>query len=123
MVTSCANIILWNAHTGSSPAPVVGDDWVNRFLNCHSEYFVRKQKSIDADRKKAYQRHNIWVWFAKYKIVSKEIMIQHCDQYNFDKTGGYIDIGRDQWIITPEPNAKYIWILWQVEHWLLFTKQ
>ena len=100
MVTSCANTILRNAHTGPSLPPVVSNQWANGFLNRHPEYFVRKQKSIDSDRKKAHQPDNIRTWFAKYHAVCEKHSIQPCNQYNFDKTGFCIGIRRDQCIIT-----------------------
>lgn len=106
MVTSCANTILRNAHTSPSPPPVVSNQWANRFLNRHPEYFGRKQKSIDSDRKNAHQPENILAWFAKYHAVCEEHSIQPCDQYNFDETGFHIGIGRDQWIITRDPTCQ-----------------
>ena len=106
MVTSCANTILWNAHTGSSPPPVVNNQYTNRFLNLHPEYFLRKQKSLDSDRKNPHQPDNIRPWFAKYHAVCEEHSIQPCDQYNFNETEFRIGISCDQWIITQDPTCQ-----------------
>lgn len=106
MVSSCANAILQSAHTGPEPAPLIGDHWAPRFLQRHPEYFIRKQQTIDADRKNAHQPNDILAWFEKYRSVCEEYNIQHGDQYNFDETGFRIGIGRDQWIITRDPNRQ-----------------
>ena len=106
MVTGCANTILQNAHTGSSPAPVVSEKWSRRFLNRHPEYFVRKQHTIDADRKNAHQPDDIRNWFERYQAVCKEYKVEIGDIYNFDETGFRIGVGRDQWIITRDPKRQ-----------------
>ena len=106
MVSSCANAILGYGHTGSDPPPRVGDHWASRFLDRHPEYHIRKQKTIDADRKNAHQPDNIRAWFEKYIAICQEYNIQPGDQYNFDETGFRIGIGRDQWIITRDPNRQ-----------------
>ncbi|RPA89027.1 hypothetical protein L873DRAFT_1723712 [Choiromyces venosus 120613-1] len=57
ILIGCANAILQNAHSGSSPAPpasVVSDHWFQRFLNHHPEYFIRKQQTIYIDRINAH---------------------------------------------------------------------
>ena len=106
MVSGCANAILQYAHTGLGPAPVVSTQWAPRFLDCHPEYFIRKQQSIDIDRKNAHQPESIRAWFEKYQTVCNDHNIQACDQYNFAETGFRIGIGRDQWIITRDPNRQ-----------------
>jgi len=104
MVTSCANAILAYGHTGSGPAPLVGDHWAPRFLDHHLEYHVRKQQTINSDRKNAHQPDNIRIWFDKDKTIYQQHNIQPGDQYKFDETGFRIGVGRDQWIITREPS-------------------
>jgi len=61
MVTGCANAVLQYAHCGQGPAPVGSDHWAPRFkfLNRHSEYFIRKQGSLDVNRKNAHQPESI----------------------------------------------------------------
>ena len=104
MVTSCANAILAYGHTDQGPTPLVGDHWAPRCLDRHPEYPVRKQQTIDSDRKNAHQPHNIRILFNKYKSVCEEYDIEPGDQYDFDETGFRIGVGRDQWIITREPS-------------------
>jgi len=104
MVTSTANTILRNSHDSIGLAPIVGDHWAQRFLNRHPEYFIRKQQTIDADRKNAHDPANIRSWFEKYNAVCQQYHIHPGDQYNFDETGFRIGIGRDQFIITRDPN-------------------
>jgi len=69
IVTSCANAILAFGHSSSGPAPLVSDHWVPHFLDRDPEYHVRKQQTIDSDRKNAQQPANIRIWFDKYKTV------------------------------------------------------
>ena len=54
MVAGCANAILQYGHMGPDPAPVIGDNWAPRFLERHPEYFIKKQQTIDANRKNAH---------------------------------------------------------------------
>ena len=91
---------------GPDPAPVIGDNWALRFLERHPEYFIKKQQTIDTNRKNAHKPNNILAWFKKYHAVCQEHNIQPADQYNFDETGFRIGIGRDQGIITCDPNRQ-----------------
>jgi len=95
MVSSCANAILTYGHTGSDTAPLIGDHWAPNFLNHHPEYHVRKQQTIDSDRKNIHQPANICIWFDTYKTGCEEHDIKPGDQYNFDKTGFHIDVDRN----------------------------
>jgi len=107
MITSCANSILLNSHSDSTlPAPIVGEHWSRRFLDRHPEYFIRKQRTLDVDRKNAHDPESILDWFTRYQGVCEKYGIQPCDQYNFDETGFRIGIGHDQWIITRDPNRQ-----------------
>jgi len=106
MVSGCANTVLQQAHQGPEPAPLVSEQWARRFLARHPEYFLRKQQTIDVDRKNAHQPDDILRWFEKYKGVCNQYNIQPADTYNFDESGFRIGIGRDQWIITRDPNRQ-----------------
>ena len=100
MVAGCPNAILQYGHIGEGAAPVVGSHWASRFLARHPEYHIRKQRSIDINRKNAHDPESIRALFEKYRLICKDYNIEPCDQYNFDETGFHIGIGRDQWIIT-----------------------
>lgn len=106
MVSGCANTILRQAHLGSEPAPLVSEQWARRFLDRYPEYFIRKQQTLDVNRKNAHQPDDILTWFEKYKAVCTQYNIQAADTYNFDESGFRIGIGRDQWIITRDPNRQ-----------------
>ena len=69
MVSSCANAILQKSYIGSGTAPIVSEQWARRFLARHPEYYIRKQRTIDVDRKNAHQPDDIRSWFEKYKLV------------------------------------------------------
>jgi len=96
MVPGCANAILQYAQPGLGPAPVVSTQWAPRFLEHHTQYFVRKQQYIDIDPKNAHQPVSIRTWFEKYETVGNNHDIQACYHYKFDETGFSIGIGCDQ---------------------------
>jgi len=106
MVTGCANAVLQFAHCGQGPAPVVSNHRASRFLNRHSEYFIRKQVSLDVNRKSAHQPESIRAWFQKYYDICEQCNIHQGDKYNFDETGFCIGIRCDQWIITRDPTRQ-----------------
>jgi len=96
IVAGCANAILQYGHIGEGAAPVVGSHWAPRVLARHPEYHIRKQCSIDINRKNAHDPESIRAWFEKYCLICEDYNIEPCDQYNFDETGFRIGIGRDQ---------------------------
>jgi hypothetical protein len=102
-ISKTANSILVRSHTGPRPAPHVGEKWSDRFLQRYPEYHVRKQKSINIERKEAHHPDDIQVFFDRYKEIVSEKRIQACDLYNFDETGFRIGQGRHQKIITRDP--------------------
>ena len=104
MITSAANSILRRCHIDQAiPPPTVSHMWTKRFLDRHPEYYVRKQKTLDQDRKKAHHPDDLSDWFRRYKAKRDEKGIQDADCYNFDETGFRIGIGKDQWVVTREP--------------------
>jgi len=111
MVTGCANRILekrtrFSGSEESTRPMKVGPTWTARFLKRHPEFHIRKQKTIDFDRKKADNQSNLLEWFEQYKSICDKNEIQNTDIYNFDETGFRIGIGRDQWIITLDPDRQ-----------------
>jgi len=107
MIRGCANAILLQMHSDQSlPIPLVGEHWARRFMDRHPECHIRKQYTIDLDRKNAYNEECILDWFGRYANVCDKYGIQTSDRYNFDETGFRIGIGRDQWIITRDPTRQ-----------------
>ena len=84
----------------------MSNHWAPRFLKRYPQYFVRKQVSLDVNRKNAHQPDTIRAWFEKYLAVCKQYNIEEGDKYNFDETGICIGIGHDQWIITRDPTRQ-----------------
>ena len=62
MLTGCANAILrWRKCTSpDSPPPTVGPNWTIRFLERYPEFHIRKQKSLDANRKEAHHPDDLF---------------------------------------------------------------
>src|ERR1700751_2692101 len=73
MIENCANSILRQAASASpSNPPKVGQHWVRRYLKRHPEYHIRRQRSIDIERKRAHNPANIRMWFEKLQRVIME---------------------------------------------------
>jgi hypothetical protein len=105
-IGSYANSIL--AQTTSLPEnsvlpPTVSRMWTRRFLKRHPEYFRRKQKALDVDRKRAHHPEDLLEWYSRYKEAKEKHGVVDSDIYNFDETGFRIGVGRDQWVVTREP--------------------
>ena len=95
-----ANAFLKKDYTGKGKPPTVGSHWAGQFLQRHSQYFVRKQKSLATERKNAYQPITIQTHFNDFQAAKIEKGIHDHDCYNFDETGFRIGVGQDQWVIT-----------------------
>lgn len=109
MITDCANSILRRNHhltDPETPPPTVSSAWTTRFLLRYPEFHVRKQKTLDYKRMNAHNPEDILDWFRRFKSVYEEKGIQPQDLYNYDETGFRIGIGRDQWIVTLDPNRQ-----------------
>jgi hypothetical protein len=78
------------------PPPTVSSCWTSRFLKRHPEFYIRKQKSLERQRKEAHHPDDIRTWFERYKTVCDEKAIQEGDRYNFDETRFRIGVGHDQ---------------------------
>ena len=106
MVTDCANSVLRRNHTSDNsnlPSPIVSSAWTHRFLERHSEFYIRKEKTLEQERKKAHDPDTILDWFRRFRRLCEEKGILLKDIYNFDETGFRVGVGRDQWIITLDP--------------------
>ena len=62
MITTCANAIRLHVQKDQSiPTPVVSEHWSRRFLARHPEYHIRKQYTLDANRKNAHSPERYWI--------------------------------------------------------------
>ena len=109
MVTDCANSILKRnclAGNTDTPPPTVSHSWTSRFLERNPQFHIRKQKTLDQDRRNTHNKDNLLDWFVRYKEVWDKKGIQPGDLYNFDETGFRIGVGKDQWIVTLDPSRQ-----------------
>jgi hypothetical protein len=104
-IEKVANSIL-RRRAGSDDEPPVGHAWATRFLDRHPEYFIRKQRTLDIERKEAHERRDIEVFFERWKAIVEEYGINPADIYNFDETGFRIGMGRHQKIVTRDPKVQ-----------------
>ncbi|KAJ5712175.1 hypothetical protein N7488_006331 [Penicillium malachiteum] len=95
-ITKSANFILSLAHTDPSTLlPKIGEHWVKRFLHRHPEYYRRRRRALDIERKQALDKRAIEKWFSEYQTIITKRGINPSDIYNFDETGFRIGVGRD----------------------------
>jgi hypothetical protein len=86
--------------------PPLGSTWATRFLQRHPEYHIRKQRTIDIERKEAHERRDIEVFFERWKAIIDKHGVHPADTYNFDETGFQIGVGRHQKIISRDPKVR-----------------
>ena len=82
--------------------PKVSSTWTHRFLQRYPKYHVRKQKTLDVERKTSHDAGELGNWFERYKVLVEEKVIQRADIHNFDKTGFQIGISDDEGVVTRE---------------------
>ncbi len=91
----CAIFLTLLERTNNIPPSPPGEHWVRRFLKNHDEMYKIRQKSIELDRKTAYNPQDLVDWFTRLKRVINEHGIQQEDSYNYDEIGFRIGIGGD----------------------------
>ena len=110
MLTGCANAILkWNyqptTESPNTPPPTVGPAWAPQFLEYYPEFHIHKQRSLDYKRRKAHNSEVLLNWFQHYKSICEEKRIVSSDIYNFNEKGFHIRTGKNQGIITLDPDS------------------
>jgi hypothetical protein len=107
-VVRCANTILQADHADPSlPPPTVTTRWAKAWINRQEDIFVRRQRHLDLNRALAHDIDGIQKWFDGFIKLVTDYGINPADIWNFDETGFRIGIGKDQWIITYEPNRRH----------------
>jgi hypothetical protein len=106
-VVRCANTILQAEADPSLPLPTVTARWAKAWITRQEDIFIRRQRHLDLDRALAHDLDGIQQWFNGYIKVVTDYGINPADIWNFDETGFRIGIGKDQWIITYEPNRRH----------------
>jgi Tc5 transposase DNA-binding domain len=86
---SRANWILLQDFAGNpnDPAPIVGKNWVARFLRRHPEYKIQTSHPLAADRKKSHDPDKPRKWYERFHNARLQFGIQQNDCYNFNETG------------------------------------
>jgi hypothetical protein len=107
-VVRCANTILLADHDDpSQPPPTVTDRWAKAWISRQNDIFVRRQRHLDLNRVLAHDIDGIQKWYDGFIKIIIDKSINPADIWNFDETGFRIGIGKDQWIITYEPNRRH----------------
>jgi hypothetical protein len=107
-VVRCANTILQADYEDPSlPPPTVTNRWARAWITRQDDIFVRRQRHLDLNRALAHDIDGIRKWFDGFIKIILDYGINPADIWNFDETGFRIGIGKDQWIITYEPNRRH----------------
>ena len=107
-VVRCANTILEADHRDSlQPRSTVTTRWARAWIKRQDDIFVRRQRHLDLNRVLAHDIDGIQKWYDGFIKIIIDKGIDSADIWNFDETGFRIGIGKDQWIITYEPNRRH----------------
>ncbi len=107
-VVRCVNTILLADYKDLSlPPPIVTVRWVRAWIKRQDDIFVRRQRQLDLERVLAHDINGIQKWFNGFIKLITDYGIDPADIWNFDETGFRIGIGKDQWIITYDPNRRH----------------
>ena len=107
-VVRCVNTILHADHADPSlPPPTVTNRWAKAWIKRQDDIFIRRQRHLDLNRALAHDINGIQKWFDGFIKIVSDYGIDSADIWNFDETGFRIGIGKDQWIITYEPNRRH----------------
>jgi hypothetical protein len=71
----------------SGPPPIIGKNWVYKWIKSHSDLDLRLTRSFDSQRAKNEDLKIINTWFQRVKAIKQEHGITDDDMYNFNKTG------------------------------------
>lgn len=74
----------------------VGPHWTRQFLNCHLEYFKRKQKPLAVERKNAHNLKNMEEYFKTFCKLVEWFGLASEEMWNMDETGFRIGYGKAQ---------------------------
>jgi hypothetical protein len=99
-IAAAASEILAACEPGELP-PIIGEHWTKRWLDRHSEFAIRKEKSIEIERQRAMNVEQIQAFFNKYQAAVNEYKVQKADIWNMDETGLRVGVGRGQWVVVP----------------------
>jgi hypothetical protein len=98
-VREMANILLANRDTTTS-SPTVGEKWVNRFINRHTELQSKFSRKYDYKRALCEDPKVIREWFDLVRNTIKKYGILLEDIYNFDKIKFLIGVITTMRVIT-----------------------
>lgn len=105
MVTEFVNSILERRHRDpSTPAPKVGQNWLGRFLERHTELFVEDQRKISLEGKSSRALKDIQRWLERFDQVITTNIVEPQDEYSYCEANFEIGAENDQWVIRLNPN-------------------
>ena len=90
-VQRMAQTLLTRRGTSTSP-PIIGKNWVYRWIKQHPDVDARLSRSLDSQRAKNKDPKIINQWFERVQNIRQEYGILDNDTYNFDETGFAIGI-------------------------------
>jgi hypothetical protein len=104
LIAGSANELLAQEHLGEETSPKVSYMWLIRFRERHPEFFKKRQKTIDINWQKAHDVEDIDEWYCCFLQACRMYGIDEADIWNVNETGFMIGIGKDQWVLTLDPD-------------------
>jgi hypothetical protein len=83
-------------HDDPGPPPSANSRWAKNWLKRHPELHLRRQRSLNLNRALAHDAEAILKWYDGFLDIIKTHGITPADIWNFDETGFWIGIGKDQ---------------------------
>ena len=107
LVKEMAEILLIErVQNASTVRPVVGQQWVYRFINRHSELKSRYNRKYDYQRAKCEDPEVIRGWFLLVRNTIAKYGIADEDIYNFDETGFQMGVISTAKVVTAAEKAR-----------------
>ncbi len=80
--------------------PTVGENWVQRFINCHELIKLKYNQKYNYQQAKCEDSKLIWAWFWHVRDTIAEYDIHEDNIYNFDETDFQMNIISTAKVIT-----------------------
>lgn len=107
MLRATANSILERNHNGPGEPKTVGKMWPYRFIENNPRFFRKKAQAIEPVRIEAWDLGIIETYYDRLRIAIDNHGVQKGDFYNMDETNLRIALGKDENIITLNPEGKH----------------
>lgn len=106
MIQQTANKILRQDDKTPPERPPLDSQWAKRWLKRQPGLFKVRRKPLAAGRKNAHDLELLGAHLNRYEEICNKYGIQPSDRWNFDETGFRVGMGRNDWIVTMDPERR-----------------